>query len=212
MCSLDICPDRCVLTLDCIQGCMDNHNSFLQNLGGLGFSHLTNTWTASSTPLQPLFLLPLPIPPNMGWIIRGRIVQGTLLDATNCKISDDKVMAEPLPPPQSADGGGKRKRTESGSSSGSHRSAASSSRHSGADFLPTFTRGGSRGGGRGGGRGRFPANFNKMSNSSGYDSRYAKSDPRRSGGDRSGNSSSGGGYGSRYNSGSGGGGGSYSRN
>jgi hypothetical protein len=94
----------------------------------------------------------------------------------------------------------------------SHRSAASSSRLSGADFLPSFTRGGSRGGGRGGGRGRFPVNFNKMSNSSGYDSRYAKSDPRRSGGDRSGNSSSGGGYGSRYNSGSVGGGGGYSRN
>ncbi len=128
----------------------------------------------------------------------------------------DKVLTgsfkKPLPPPKSADGGGKRKRTKSGSSSDSHRSAASSSRHSGADFLPSFTRGGRRGSGRGGGRGRFPANFNKMSNSSGYDSGYAKSDPRRSGGDRSGNSSSGGGYGSRYNSGSGGGGGSYCRN
>jgi hypothetical protein len=128
----------------------------------------------------------------------------------------DKVLTgnfkKPLPPPKLADGGGKRKRTESGSSSGSHRSAASSSRYSGADFLPTFTHGGSRGGGRGGGRGKFPAHFNKKSKRSGYDSRFAKSDPRRSGGDRSGNSSSGGWYGSRYNSGSGGGGGSYSRN
>ncbi len=129
----------------------------------------------------------------------------------------DKVLSgnfkKPLPPPQQADGGGRRKRTESGSSSGSHRSAASSSRHAGGDFLPVFTRGGSRGGGRGGGRGSFPAHFSKRGNSSGYDSRYVKSDSRRSGGDRSGNSTSGrdGGYGSRYSSGSGGGGGSYSR-
>jgi hypothetical protein len=32
----------------------------------------------------------------MGWIIRGRIVQETLLDANICKISDDKGMAELL--------------------------------------------------------------------------------------------------------------------
>ncbi len=120
----------------------------------------------------------------------------------------DKVLSgnfkKPLPPPQAADGGGKRKRTESGSSSGSHRSAASSSRHSGGDLLPVFTRGG---------RGSFPAHFSKQGNSSGYDSRYVKSDSRRSGGDRSGNSVSGrgGGYTSCFSSGSGGGGGNYSR-
>jgi hypothetical protein len=99
--------------------------------------------------------------------------------------------------------------------SGSHRSAASSSRHSGGDFLPIFTRGGSRGGsrggGRGGGRGSFPAHFSKRGNSSDYDSRYAKSDSRSAGGERSGNSTSGNGYGYRYSSGSAGGGGSYSR-
>ncbi len=28
-----MCPDRCVLTLACMQGCMDNHNSYSQKLG-----------------------------------------------------------------------------------------------------------------------------------------------------------------------------------
>jgi hypothetical protein len=126
----------------------------------------------------------------------------------------DKVMSgsfrKPLPPPQAADGGGKRKRSESGSSSGSHRSTASSSRHS-TLLLPVFTRG-SRGRGRGGGGGSFPVHFSKGGSNTGFDSRYDKYDSRRSGGDRSGNSTSGrgGGHASRYSYGYGGGGGNYS--
>ncbi len=122
----------------------------------------------------------------------------------------DKVLSgnfkKPLPPPPTADGGGKRKRTESGSSSGSHRSAPSSFRHSGGDFLPSFTHGGSRGG-----RGSFPANFGKRGGNSGgsRDSGYDKQDSRNTGGGRSGGSGSGhgGGYDDRYSSGSGGSGG-----
>jgi hypothetical protein len=71
----------------------------------------------------------------------------------------DKVLSGTFKKPQTntpaSVGGSKRKRAESGSSAGGdyqyqHRHSGPSRRHSSADRLPLFTRGGSRGGGRGG--------------------------------------------------------------